>query len=334
MLSKQIKEAVLVPYALRRVPDLGQSQLVPPPTRPTSGDIVLVRVEKIGKNTRLELVGGRMATLHEGLPFAAVFGNRYATDEFEGYGRCDAEMCDLLSQGGLCGLVASKHASSPEASRLRILGSLADARKRPVHLRNFALTPRESFSMPRVVIVCGTSMDSGKTYTAMSLIMGLRRTGQRVASIKLTGTAAGRDTWQMVDAGASPALDFVDGGMPSTYLSSTKELIDLYHLLLGQASSQGAEWVVIEIADGLLQVETAALLQTPSFVASVHSWVFAADSSMAAVGGLAQLRRWGIEPAALSGRVSMSPLASREAVTATGLCCITAKELQFGELNE
>ena len=55
---------------------------------------------------------------------------------------------------------------------------------------------------------------------------------------------------------------------------------------------------------------------------------------MAAVGGIAQLRRWGIEPDAFSGLLSMSPLASSEALAATGMACFTAKELQHGVLNE
>ncbi len=54
-------------------------------------------------------------------------------------------------------------------------------------------------------------MDTGKTYTTMSLILGLGRRGHRVAGIKLTGTAAGKDTWSMIDGGANCAFSFVDG---------------------------------------------------------------------------------------------------------------------------
>ena len=43
-------------------------------------------------------------------------------------------------------------------------------------------------------------MDAGKTHTALSLIMGLRQQGFRVAAIKLTGTATGKDTWNQVSA--------------------------------------------------------------------------------------------------------------------------------------
>ena len=66
-------------------------------------------------------------------------------------------------------------------------------------------------------------MDAGKTHTASSIIAGLRRGGIPAAGIKLTGTAAGRDTWSMLDAGACAALDFIDGGHPSTYLLGIKD---------------------------------------------------------------------------------------------------------------
>ncbi len=176
-------------------------------------------------------------------------------------------------------------------------------------------------------------MDAGKTYTVASTITGLRRSNFNVAGIKLTGTAAGRDTWSMLDAGACAALDFVDGGYPSTYLCPLPELLDLYRLLTAQAAAQGADWIVVEIADGLVQKETAALLRSPAFTSTVDAWLLAASDPLAAVGGVAQLKLWGIEPVAVSGLVSMSPLAMREVTEATGRPCMPAKALQRGELT-
>src|SRR6266849_2768594 len=127
-------------------------------------------------------------------------------------------------------------------------------------------------------------MDIGKTYTARSLILGLRRLGSPVAAIKLTGTAAGRDTWSMLDAGARPTLDFLDGGLPSTYLCSLEQLMNLYGLLLDHAAATGAAWVVIELADGLLQRETSSLLQFKPFVSSVDGWLYATSDALGAEG--------------------------------------------------
>ncbi len=332
-LDENSKELIKHAYALRRVPGADLVHVLPLPESPGAGEVLLARLEKIGKNARIELADGRMANLHEGDLIAVVLGNRYASEQFEGYARVWGDACDLLSMGGLCGIVQSRHAGVTEPSRLRILGALGNADGKRLRLSDYCIAPNPSARRPRVVVVCGSSMDIGKTYTACSLILGLRRLGSRVAGIKLTGTAAGRDTWSMRDAGARPALDFLDGGLPSTYLCSLEQLLSLHELLMGQAAAEGAAWVVIELADGVLQRETRSLLQSKPFTFSVDAWVYAAGDAPGAAGGISALRDWGIEPAAVSGLISMSPLAMRETLEATGVRCVTALELQSGDLN-
>src|SRR5579859_6268637 len=185
---------------------------------------------------------------------------------------------------------------------------------------------------PKIIAVCGTSMDAGKTYTAMSLIIGLRRQGYRVAAIKLTGTATGSDRWSMLDAGACEALDFIDGGWPATYLCTVDELMNLYHLLISHVSTLGVDCVVIEISDGLLQPETEALLQVPNFTAAVSAWVLAAGDPLGAVGGVSLLRQWQIEPFAVSGIISMSALGIREVQKIGRASCLNARQLQSGDV--
>jgi len=309
------------------------AQVLPLSEPPESGDVLLARIEKIGKNARIELTNGRASNLYEGDLVAVVLGNRYATEQFEGYARVRGNICHLLSMGGLCGIMESRHAGVIEPSSLRVLGSLGNALGEPLCLSDYCLGPRFIPYRPKVLAVCGSSMDVGKTYTARSLVLGLRKLGLQVAGIKLTGTATGRDTWSMIDAGARPALDFLDGGLPSTYLCSLEKLLALYDLLVNHAAGEGAEWVVMEIADGLLQRETASLLHCKSFISSVHAWLYAAGDGLNAVGGVAALRSCGVEPVAISGVISMSPLAIREAAEATGVRCVTAQGLQLGELN-
>ncbi|HET6284121.1 MAG TPA: hypothetical protein VFH73_24400, partial [Polyangia bacterium] len=334
VLAEEVKRTMRVPYGLRHVEAARFETLLPLAADPAVGDIALAQVEKIGKNTKLELANGRACALHVGDLLAVVFGNRYATMQFEGYARSNGEVCDLLSMGGLCGLVESRHASVPEASKLRLLGAIGDRAGKALTLPSFSLPPPKRAARDmKVVVVCGSSMDAGKTFSASSIISGLRKLGGAVAGIKLTGTAAGRDTWSMLDAGASPALDFVDGGYPSTYRLDLDPLLDLHAHLLGHAAEQGASWAVVEIADGLLQAETALLLRSRAFTKTVDGWVFAAADPLAALGGIDLLRTWGIHPVGVTGRITMSPLGMREATAATGLPCFTAADLQDGAIN-
>ena len=329
-----LQNSFRIPLALRHVPPATLASLLPVPTTVRAGDLALARVESIGKNTRLELATGRVSNLHVGDRLAVVFGNRYASSQFEGYARTRGDACDLLSMGGVCGVCESKHDKVLEPSRLKLLGMIGDASGRPMRLQDHALPKVPMRHRPKVVAVCGSSMDAGKTHTATKLILGLSSNERRVAAIKLTGTASGRDAWSMQDAGAEPTLDFVDGGYPSTYLCTLDELLDLYDLLLSRAAAQGAGWVVMEIADGLLQQETSALLQCKRFTETIHAWIFACGDSLAAGGGIDQMRAWGLEPAAISGVISMSPLGMREARARTGIACLTGAALERGELNE
>ena len=111
-------------------------------------------------------------------------------------------------------------------------------------------------------------------------------------------------------------------------------LLDLYHLLLGHAAASGVADAVLEIADGLLQRETAALLQSAPFMSTVDRVVFAASDPLGAASGIGLLREWGVEPVAISGLVTMSPLAMQEATAATGVRCLTAAEFQGGALAD
>src|SRR5206468_2431443 len=156
-LSGEMKTGMRIPYALRRVPRAEFSSLLPWSDAPQPGDIGLARVERIGRNGSLELSNGRRCSLHEGDLLAVVFGNRYATLQFEGYARADGERCDLLSMAGLCGLVESKHAEAGEPSKLRLFGFLGDDDGRPLRLRQFALPPATDVAKARVrvIVVCG-----------------------------------------------------------------------------------------------------------------------------------------------------------------------------------
>jgi hypothetical protein len=322
-----------IPYVLRRIPRSHFSSLLPAPIDPQVGDVALAEVQSVGRNTFIELTEGRRRALHAGDLLAVAFGNRYATAHYEGYARANADLCDMLSVGGMCGLVKSKHAGVSEPTRLRLLGAIADGQGRSLRMGDFKVQARTAPGRLRTVAVCGTSMDSGKTFTASCVIAGLSRSGHRVAGIKLTGSAAGRDTWSLLDAGSCTALDFIDGGLPSTYLCSGDRLIELYELLVNAAASEHADFVVVEIADGLLQRETRALLQDSRFVDMVDAFIVTASDSLGALGAVNVLREWNIDPIAVSGLVSMSPLHVTETHLATRLPCLTGSELETGALN-
>lgn len=298
--------------------------------RPEVGDVVLAEVEVIGQHQRIERTDGRRARLYPGDPILVVYGDRYAPDQFEAVVPGDLGPCDLVAAGGVAAEVLVRHDRMKPATRIRPVGLVAEADGTVVNLRDHRLpAPTGLRPKPHTIVVVGTSMNSGKTTTAAGLIRGLTLRGLRVGSAKVTGTGAGGDVWTMLDAGAAPVLDFTAAGLPSTYRIGGRAAGEIGDVLLGHLADAGVDVAVIEIADGLFQVETAHLLTAP-MVQGSDGVVFAAQDAIGARAGVAHLRELDVPIRAASGVFTTSPLGVREARAAVDLPILTLEQLQAG----
>jgi hypothetical protein len=122
-------------------------------------------------------------------------------------------------------------------------------------------------------------------------------------------------------------------GFPSTYMCEVTDILDVYQSLLHNLGQQGVDYIVMEIADGLLQRETAALLRHKGFMNTITNVVFSCGDSLAALKGVEMLAAIGIQPCMISGRFTMSPLLIREVIDQTNLPVHTIDEIMTGELN-
>lgn len=319
----------------RLVPFGAMAELLPLAHRPRVGQLVVGEVLKIGKHTAIEDRNGLAVRVFPGDRIVGAFGNRYATDQYEGYvPRRATRRCDLLSIGGVCGAVASRHDSVRTPTRLRVLGLVGDGHGRPLNLHDFAVEPGSRHGAGRVIVVVGSSMSSGKTTLAGALVRGLIGKGLRVAAGKLTGTAAGKDTRFYVSCGADPVLDFIDAGFPSTYMVDQDELLGIVDRLVSRLRASTPDYIVLEVADGIFQRETAMLLRSTEFRASVDHAFFAANDSLSAESGVRHLRQYGFPLRAVSGLVTRGPLLMREAEAATGVPCLTPDRIADGAALE
>lgn len=286
---------------------------------PKAGDMVLAKVTKIGHHAGLELTHGRRSALFVGDEIIVCYGNRYAPDQFEAQVPNDLESCDLVASGGIAARMNHRHASVKAPTSIQPIGLLADNQQR-INLKDTALPKLISlFSRPYTIGVVGTSMNAGKTTTAATLIRGLVNAGYTVGAAKVTGTGSGRDTWLMTDAGAKLTLDFTHAGFPSTYLATPAQIDNIIETLVTHLSVAKVDAIVIEVADGLFQSETAALLHSKVFAKTVDSVIFAAGDAMGAAAGIACLQSNKLPVTAISGRLTASPLAIFETEKATGL---------------
>ncbi len=287
---------------------------------PQSGDLLLARVEQIGQHKQLELATGRKASLFPGDEIVVCYGNRYAPDQFEAEIPADLSPCHLAAAGGLAAQVLSQHVKMNLPTAITPIGLLGNTKGQPFNLADWAWQPTTYIGQrPFTLAVVGACMNAGKTTTAANLIKGLVTSGLKVGAAKITGTGAGGDVWLMSDAGASPVLDFTCVGFPSTYRATPKEVQEIMATLTSHLAAESVDVIVLEIADGIYQDETSHLVSSLSFFKAIDGIIFAAGSALGAAGGVEWLRRYKLPVLAVSGTVTTSPLATREAEKATSL---------------
>ena len=123
------------------------------------------------------------------------------------------------------------------------------------NIRDFAIPHTNTLdgrSIPPVVIVSGTSMQSGKTSFLAEIIQSLTKKGFRVAAGKLTGVACLRDLLSMQDNGAVRTASFQDAGHPSTAGMDVETLIDTSKTVIAYLAEQEPELILLELGDGLV----------------------------------------------------------------------------------
>jgi hypothetical protein len=294
---------------------------------PQAGDLLLCEVKKTGLHGRVETRSGSRRKIYSGDRIVCALANRYATALLEAVAEVDGKRAHMVAASGLCGRIVAGTAKASNPTEL-VLVAQAYVGDNPLNLRMLRLPPASPpAGEPRWIIVVGSSMDSGKTTACTSIIRGLVDAGHAVGAAKITGTASGRDFGAYGDAGAVPVVDFLDAGYASTVGCGDNELANLAADLASYLRAASIEYGVIEIADGLLQHETRALLSLIGQIFPRAELVVTARESISAASAIADLRALGHTPVAASGLLTNSPLVAREVELAASLPAIRTAEL-------
>jgi hypothetical protein len=300
-------------------------------TQAVSGDLVLARIIKVGQHKNIQLAEGRNSESYIGDHIVVTCGDRYAPDQFEALAELDSDSADLVAGGGLVGRMRAAHTRMAPPTQVKPIGLLVDQRGDVININRYALPYKPAPKDVTVIGVVGASMNAGKTTAAASLAHGLSRAGYPVAAIKATGTGAFGDFNAFRDAGLLAVADFTDAGMASTYRQPLDRIEQGFETLIAHVAGHGAKVVVVELADGVFQSETADLLRNSVIREALDGLLFAAPDALGALGGVTVLRQMGFEPFAVSGLVSCSPLAVAEAFAATHVPIVSRDDLRNPE---
>lgn len=293
----------------------------PVETAPQVGDVMYGRINTLGAHRELENKNGRIHRLTDSTAAVFVFGNRYATDAFEAVVPDEpvapGGVADLVARSGVIGHVLVRNSRVASPTTIKLLGQVHDGEGRPLNTLDHPLvapkTEEKKHPRSKMILVVGTSMNSGKSTAAVAIAWALTTMGHTVRSSKITGTASLKEILHMSDAGASAIADFSYLGYPSTYLLDENEVLGIFNDLdLKYANNRNNFWVV-EAADGVLQRETAMILGSRDVQSRIHRLVLCAGDVFGAIGGMHVLKEaYGLCPDAISGLAASSPLGVQE----------------------
>lgn len=212
-----------------------------------TGDYVVTEiVSRNNARMPIELTNGRLTEVASGDHLVGALGIRAAT--LEATGHWNAVTSDLaieaLTAAGLFGGLVSVSPFIPPPLKMVYRGH-ATRDGQPVRMKDFVEHADGSeYDRPTILLI-GTSMSSGKTTSAKTIIRQLVRLGLNVMGVKFTGAGRLKDTLAMSDAGADSILDFVDVGLPST-VCPAEEYRDVLGTLLGMIQAKRPDVVVAE----------------------------------------------------------------------------------------
>jgi hypothetical protein len=317
--------------SLTRITDFRQR---PPEARPlpreqwSRGDYVIVEMLEDGPASyAIEASDGSSLTMRPGDRLVGALGTRAATLEVVGDWQeiGDDQRMQTLTAAGVLGVCTSAALQSSELANVQYLGH-AFRDGEPCHMKDF-VTPAEpgrSLEIP-VILIIGTSMDSGKTVAAGAIVRELVAMGKHVAGAKVTGVGRLRDILAMKAAGAEPVMDFVDVGLPSTVVPPD-EYGQSLKLLCSKLSAAGPDVVVIEAGASPLEPYCGSVAME-ILSGRVAATILCASDPYAVLG---VTEAFGIKPDLVSGRSTSTEAGIRLIDRMTGVPAINLFEHRTG----
>ena len=286
--------------------------LVPGNESSVAGDVIAVRaLTDSATYNMLELPSGRLAKINPGDLLLGVLGRRRALKGFVGDVPESVQTGDhlhLLNMGGVIGCCTGHHSSLGDAIKVEVIGMVCDEEGRVQNIADAALPAQANLGETApIVMIVGTSMNSGKTYAATELIKQATRAGLKVAAAKLSGVACLRDTLNMADHGAIATASFLDCGLPSTV--DAGDLAPTAKAIIARLNESAPDLIVIEMGDGILGgYSVESVFADRELREATAALVFCASDYVGAWGGIELMRRRGIEIDVVAGSVTDSQM--------------------------
>lgn len=211
------------------------------------GDYIAVEMLPGGLETyTVETPDGSGGAVGPGDVIIGALGTRAATLQVTGSWEEVGDELEMhtLTRAGVFGKRTSAALESDPVADVAYLGHLVRD-GRALNMEDFVKpTEKRELEAP-VILIIGTSMDSGKTVTGVAMVRELVEMGRKVVACKVTGVGRLKDILAMKEAGAAAIADFVDVGLPSSVVPR-EEYAEALELLLSKVAAEEPDVVVIE----------------------------------------------------------------------------------------
>jgi hypothetical protein len=205
---------------------------------------------------QIEGADGVFRTIQKGHVIVGALGGRQALRGYCGHVPrriAPGDILNVLNLGGIIGICTSDHPDLGPALRVEVIGAVVVQTKgavRHARLQDVALDPaaRIGTSAP-LVVVSGTSMNTGKTRAAAEIVAGLTSRGYRVAAAKLTGASLMRDVRAFKERGAFRVRSFTDAGV---VCSTGKNVVPTAKGIIVDLNASAPDVLVLELGDGFI----------------------------------------------------------------------------------
>lgn len=298
---------------------------------------VLVAVQILNsKNTynNLELTSGRMAKVSCGDIIVGALGHRKALFGYSGHvpeKLIPGDTVQVLNIGGVLGICDSVNATFGPPFDAKVIGAVLHF---PYLGERIGIPARVGINKLNVdaeidtggipvVVLAGTSMDSGKTAAASAIVSRLRHLGYTVDAFKATGVSLRRDILAMEDAGARNTSIFTDFGVVTTTAENGPPVT---RMMLTQLAAERPDVIVFELGDGLLGAYGVdAILRDEGIKSAISCLVLCANDPVAAWGGIKLLREdFDCEPQIVTGPATDNLIGKELIVEKFGIPAVNA----------
>jgi len=251
-------------YATRRVPRNKIATLLGEELEPEVGDLILVRVARVGRYDYIEASDSTISRFRPGQELVLCYARPSDGSETIGILPSAARRFQLLSPAGIAARVQSRVYSDGLVTELEYIGVLADTRGNRINLEDWAIpSGGGSYVSQPVIAVIGEPMLPGEPCRSADIIRGLSQSGFRVGAANITGVPGCWKLGLLRNAGAKLAVDITDAGYIGISGLAPETIEKIFLSLSGHLAESGVDVLVLEIEQGVFGHDTANIVSLP-----------------------------------------------------------------------